>query len=49
MQVDHTAYTVSTVGQDGFLNILPVYLDHVLFPTITDEGVCERARALARS
>lgn len=36
--VDHTAYTLSTAGCDGFLNLLPIYLDHVLYPTITDEG-----------
>lgn len=36
--VDHTAYTVSTAGQEAFLNLLPIYLDHILEPTITDEG-----------
>ena len=36
--VDHTAYTVSTAGSEGFLNLLPVYLDHILCPTITDAG-----------
>lgn len=35
---DHTNYTVSTAGADGFLNLLPVYLDHLLFPTLTDEA-----------
>eukprot|EP00736_Rhodelphis_marinus_P008270 Rmarinus@m.16579 len=35
---DHTAYTVETAGSEGFLNILPIYLDHILFPTITDSG-----------
>lgn len=33
---DHTAYTVSTAGKDGFLSLLPIYLDHLLFPTLTD-------------
>jgi Zn-dependent M16 (insulinase) family peptidase len=23
-------------GSEGFLNLLPVYLDHVLYPTLTD-------------
>ena len=36
--VDHTAYTVTTAGSEAFLNLLPVYLDHILNPTITDEG-----------
>lgn len=33
---DHTAYTVSTAGEQGFLQLLPIYVDHILFPTITD-------------
>ncbi|KAK4537083.1 hypothetical protein CDCA_CDCA11G3108 [Cyanidium caldarium] len=33
---DHTAYTVTTAGARGFLQLLPIYLDHVLFPTLTD-------------
>lgn len=32
---DHTCYTVKTVGKDGFLELLPIYLDHVLYPTLT--------------
>lgn len=36
--IDHTAFTVSTAGSEGFLNILPVYLDHLLFPTLTEEA-----------
>eukprot|EP00931_Biecheleriopsis_adriatica_P076118 TRINITY_DN49867_c0_g1_i1.p1 TRINITY_DN49867_c0_g1~~TRINITY_DN49867_c0_g1_i1.p1 ORF type:complete len:1112 (+),score=214.51 TRINITY_DN49867_c0_g1_i1:67-3402(+) len=35
---DHTCYTVDTAGSEGFLRILPVYLDHVLFPTLKDSG-----------
>eukprot|EP01134_Creolimax_fragrantissima_P004653 CFRG4653T1 len=35
---DHTAYTITTAGAEGFINLLPVYLDHILFPTITDSG-----------
>jgi Zn-dependent M16 (insulinase) family peptidase len=33
---DHTAYTVSTAGEQGFLQLLPIYVDHILFPTITN-------------
>ena len=33
--VDHTCYTVTTAGSEGFLNILPIYLDHILYPTLT--------------
>ena len=35
---DHTAYTVSTAGGQGFLQLLPIYVDHILFPTITNAG-----------
>ncbi|XP_050532841.1 uncharacterized protein C05D11.1-like [Daktulosphaira vitifoliae] len=36
--VDHTRYTVSTAGSEGFLSLLPIYLDHILYPTLTDAG-----------
>ncbi|KAM7207549.1 Metalloenzyme, LuxS/M16 peptidase-like protein [Naviculisporaceae sp. PSN 640] len=36
--VDHTAYTLETAGWDGFAQILPVYLEHVILPTLTDEA-----------
>ena len=36
--IDHTAYTVQTAGLDGFLILLPIYLDHILFPTLTEQG-----------
>lgn len=32
---DHTAYTISTAGEQGFLQLLPIYVDHILYPTIT--------------
>lgn len=32
---DHTCYTYSTAGSEGFLNLLPIYLDHILNPTLT--------------
>ncbi len=32
---DHTCYTMTNAGSEGFLNLLPVYMDHVLYPTIT--------------
>jgi Zn-dependent M16 (insulinase) family peptidase len=35
---DHTAYTVSTAGEQGFLQLLPIFVDHILFPTITNAG-----------
>ncbi|KAI0865125.1 Metalloenzyme, LuxS/M16 peptidase-like protein [Xylaria cubensis] len=33
---DHTAYTLETAGWDGFAQTLPVYLEHLVVPTITD-------------
>ncbi|KAH8804264.1 Metalloenzyme, LuxS/M16 peptidase-like protein [Flagelloscypha sp. PMI_526] len=35
---DHTAYTLSTAGEQGFLQLLPIYLDHILSPILTDSG-----------
>ena len=35
---DHTAYTLDTAGYASFAQILPVYLDHVVRPTLTDAG-----------
>jgi Zn-dependent M16 (insulinase) family peptidase len=35
---DHTAYTVSTAGEQGFLQLLPTYVDHILYPTMTKAG-----------
>ncbi|KAH7165734.1 Metalloenzyme, LuxS/M16 peptidase-like protein [Dactylonectria macrodidyma] len=36
---DHTAYTLETAGWEGFAQILPVYLEHIILPTITDDGI----------
>lgn len=35
---DHTAYTIATAGSSGFLRMLPVYVDHILHPTLSDAG-----------
>ena len=35
--VDHTCYTVNTAGAAGFLNILPIYMDHILYPLLREE------------
>ena len=36
--IDHTAYSLDTAGWEGFAQILPVYLEHIIFPTLTDAG-----------
>lgn len=35
---DHTAYTLTTAGCAGLLQLLPVYMDHILRPSITREA-----------
>ncbi|SSD59102.1 related to zinc metalloprotease [Saccharomycodes ludwigii] len=35
---DQTVYTLSTAGWKGFKKLLPVYLDHLINPTLTDEA-----------
>ncbi|ODV85682.1 hypothetical protein CANARDRAFT_7060 [[Candida] arabinofermentans NRRL YB-2248] len=35
---DQTVYTLTTAGWDGFKMLLPVYLDHLVNPTLTDEA-----------
>lgn len=37
-ETDNTVYTLSCAGSEGFLRLLPVYLDHILFPTLTKSG-----------
>lgn len=36
--VDQTVYTLTTAGWEGFKTLLPIYLDHLFRPTLTDEG-----------
>lgn len=42
--VDHTSYTVSTAGEQGFLQLLPVYVDHILYPTLTEAAFLTEVR-----
>jgi Zn-dependent M16 (insulinase) family peptidase len=35
---DHTAYILDAAGWAGFSQVLPVYLEHVIAPTLTDAG-----------
>ena len=36
--IANTVYTVQTAGYDGFLTLLPVYVDHILYPTLTESA-----------
>lgn len=33
--IDHTCYFTTTVGCDRFLSLMPVFLEHILYPTLT--------------
>ena len=35
---DHTCYTLTTAGHCGMLNMLPIYCDHIFYPTLTEAG-----------
>lgn len=35
---DHTCYTMETAGNEGFLTLMPIFLDHILYPVLSDEG-----------
>ncbi|EGW29905.1 uncharacterized protein SPAPADRAFT_57410 [Spathaspora passalidarum NRRL Y-27907] len=36
--VDQTVYTLTTAGWEGFKTLLPIYLDHLFNPTLTEEA-----------
>ena len=44
---DHTCYTASTPSFQGLLRLLPVYLDHILRPLITDATMQTEVFSLA--
>lgn len=33
--IDHTCYTMETAGSEGFLALLPIFLEHILYPVLT--------------
>ncbi|CAG8712924.1 4938_t:CDS:10, partial [Cetraspora pellucida] len=37
-ETDHTCYTITTAGSEGFLQLLPIFVDHILYPTLTESG-----------
>lgn len=41
----HTAYTASTAGEQGFLQLLPIYLDHILYPTMSNAAFVTEVRS----
>jgi Zn-dependent M16 (insulinase) family peptidase len=44
---DHTAYTVATAGTEGFLALLPTYLEHVLAPALSDAAFATEVHHIA--
>lgn len=36
----NTTYTIGTAGAEGFLSILPVFLDHILYPCVPLPSLC---------
>ncbi|EGD96692.1 zinc metalloprotease [Trichophyton tonsurans CBS 112818] len=36
--VDHTAYTLESAGWEAFAQLLPVYLEHIITPTLSDSS-----------
>ena len=45
-KVDHTCYTLSTAGTSGFLEILPIYVDHILFPLFKTKDFLTEVRRI---
>ncbi|ERL93539.1 uncharacterized protein C05D11.1 [Dendroctonus ponderosae] len=36
--IDHTCYTMETAGSEGFCSLMPIFLEHILYPILSDEG-----------
>ncbi|XP_033227850.1 uncharacterized protein C05D11.1-like [Belonocnema kinseyi] len=36
--VDNTVYSLETAGPDGFLCLMPIYLEHILYPNLKDSA-----------
>lgn len=32
--IDHTCYTMETAGSEGFLALMPIFLEHILYPLL---------------
>jgi hypothetical protein len=42
------AYTASTAGEQGFLQLLPIYVDHILYPTMTKAAFLTEVRSFSK-
>jgi Zn-dependent M16 (insulinase) family peptidase len=36
---DHTGYTITTCSNDGMIHLLPIFLDHIVYPTLRDKDM----------
>lgn len=36
--IDHTCYTMETAGSEGFCSLMPIFLEHILYPVLSEEG-----------
>ncbi|KAG5896523.1 hypothetical protein JTB14_020496 [Gonioctena quinquepunctata] len=36
--IDHTCYTMETAGSEGFLTLMPIFLEHILYPVLSEQG-----------
>ncbi|KAL7751803.1 hypothetical protein RI367_002803 [Sorochytrium milnesiophthora] len=47
--IDYTDYSITTVGQNALVALLPVYMDHVFNPTLTDASFLTEVYHVDRS
>lgn len=38
--IDHTCYTMETAGNEGFLALMPIFLEHILYPILSVSNIC---------
>ncbi|XP_066250958.1 uncharacterized protein C05D11.1-like [Euwallacea similis] len=36
--IDHTCYTMETAGSEGFCSLMPIFLEHILYPILSEEA-----------
>ena len=47
--IDHTCYIMMTAGSEGFLNLMPIFLDHILNPTLNDSFFVTEVRSFTEN
>ena len=36
--IDHTSFGFTTAGQEGFVKILPLFLEYIFYPTLSESN-----------